>query len=50
MATRTWLVVKIGLFPTKNGDENEARRQKYDFLAQKQRRDSLLSPKNTTFR
>ncbi|WP_368996545.1 hypothetical protein [Caldifermentibacillus hisashii] len=50
MATRTRLVVKIALFSAKNGDEIQFRRQKYDFLAQKRRRDSLLSPKNTTFR
>ncbi|MEL4027345.1 hypothetical protein NSQ45_14275 [Caldifermentibacillus hisashii] len=50
MVTRIGFVAKKWGFPPQNGDEIEARRQKYDFLAQKRRRDSLLSPKNTTFR
>jgi aminoglycoside phosphotransferase len=35
MATRTSFVVKIALFPTQNGDENEARRQKMGFSGSK---------------
>ncbi|MEG6532927.1 hypothetical protein V6C20_05005 [Caldibacillus thermoamylovorans] len=33
--TRTGLVAKIETFPSQNGDENRARRQKFKFLASK---------------
>ncbi|WP_041847892.1 hypothetical protein NSS89_14445 [Caldifermentibacillus hisashii] len=39
MATRMNLVVKIVLFPTQNGDENESRRQNCAFSNSKWRRE-----------
>ncbi|MEG6533875.1 hypothetical protein NST11_15355 [Caldifermentibacillus hisashii] len=49
MATRIGLVVKIGLFSLKNGDEIEARRQKRKFFTQIRRRELISSPKTSIF-
>ncbi|MCB7075191.1 hypothetical protein LIZ98_17770, partial [Caldibacillus sp. 210928-DFI.2.18] len=45
--TRLGLVAKIKLFSTQNGDENEPRRQKLDFLGQNWRRERASSPKTS---
>ncbi|WP_041902698.1 hypothetical protein [Caldibacillus thermoamylovorans] len=47
MVTRTDLVAKNGHISPKNGDENEARRQKQAFLNQKWRRKRVSSPKTS---
>ncbi|MDL0420588.1 hypothetical protein QPM05_10800 [Caldibacillus thermoamylovorans] len=47
MVTRTDLVAKKERFSPKNGDENEARRQKEAFLNQKWRRKRGSSPKKS---
>jgi hypothetical protein len=47
MVTRTDLAAKNMLFPPKNGDENESRRQKQVFLNQKWRRKRGSSPKKS---
>ncbi|MCM3053630.1 MULTISPECIES: hypothetical protein [Bacillaceae] len=49
MVTRMGLVVKIGLFSLKNGDEIEARRQKRKFFTQIRRRELISSPKTSIF-
>ncbi|MCB7070637.1 hypothetical protein LIZ76_11710 [Caldibacillus sp. 210928-DFI.2.22] len=49
MATRIGIVVKIGLFSLKNGDEIEARRQKRKFFTQIRRRELISSPKTSIF-
>ncbi|MGG3688208.1 hypothetical protein [Caldifermentibacillus hisashii] len=43
--TRTSFVAKKRRFPHKNDDENECRRQKSEFSAQKRRRERVSSPK-----
>ncbi|MCB7074768.1 hypothetical protein LIZ98_15400 [Caldibacillus sp. 210928-DFI.2.18] len=45
MVTRTSFVVKIVLFPTRNGDENRSRRQKIEFPTTKWRREPGSSSK-----
>jgi hypothetical protein len=45
VGTRTRLVGKIVLSSPKNGDENEARRQKMDFISSKWRRERGSSAK-----
>ncbi len=47
MVTRMGLVAKKERFSPKNGDENEARRQKQAFLNQKWRRKRGSSPKTS---
>ncbi len=47
VATKTSLVAKNMLFPPKNGDENESRRQKQAFFNQKWRRKRVSSPKTS---
>jgi len=48
--TRTSFVAKKRRFPHKNDDENEFRRQKSEFSAQKRRRERVSSPKIGDFR
>jgi hypothetical protein len=50
VTTRFRLVAKKSSFPTQNGDENRARRQKIKFLALKRRREQGSSQKNPVSR
>jgi len=45
LVTRANLVVKIGRFPTQNGDENQSRRQNWPFLTPNWWREPISSPK-----
>ncbi|WP_368993432.1 hypothetical protein NSQ45_15575 [Caldifermentibacillus hisashii] len=50
MVTRMGLVAQKRSFSAQNGDENESRRQKMEFLGSKWRREWASSPKNRVSR
>jgi len=50
VTTRMGFVAKKESFPAQNGDENESRRQKMEFLGSKWRREWASSPKKGVFR